>query len=207
MPGLPRDLASHQIEDGHLPSILVIKSKNYGGCLFAFSVRIKIPRKDRLIDSIENRVRRLEDERAIQRVICNYCFAVDNKRQELWADVFTEDAVLMFKAEPGIIPADSAIGKMIERPIIGRRQLAEWLARLPQFPGPPMKHAAVNTIITLRGDEATADSNLVHFMDREGTPVLLSTGRNGDKFRRCADGQWRIAERIAHMDSMRQGPS
>ncbi len=156
------------------------------------------------MDSIENRVRRLEDERAIQRLIYNYGFAVDNKRQELWVDIFTEDAVLVFKPEPGIIPADSAIGKMIERPITGRKQLAEWLAKLPQFPGPPMKHATVNTIITLHGDEAAADTNLIHFMDRGGTPVLLSTGRYMDKFRRCADGQWRIAERIAHMDSMRQ---
>jgi hypothetical protein len=70
-----------------------------------------------------------------------------------------------------------------------------------------MKHATVNTIITLHGEEATADTNLVHFMDREGIPVLLSAGRYMDKFRRCADGQWRIAERIAHMDSMRKEPS
>jgi ketosteroid isomerase-like protein len=159
------------------------------------------------MDSIENRVRCLEDERAIQKLIYTYCFAVDNKRQELWVDIFTEDAVLMFKPQPGILPADSAIGKAIARPIIGRKQLAEWFEKLPQSPDPPTKHVTVNTIITLHGDEATAYTNLIHFMDRGGSPVLLSTGRYNDTFRRCSDGQWRVAERIAHMDSMRQEPA
>ena len=155
------------------------------------------------MDSIDKRLKHLEDERAIQQVIHNYGFTTDHLYIESWLDNFTDDAVLIFKATPDILSRLPFISKLIEKPITGREQLAEFVSNMAKTALPTSKHVTANTIISIQGDEAAAHSNLVHFIDQKGIPELVSTGRYVDKFRRCADGRWRIGERIAHMDSIK----
>ena len=150
------------------------------------------------MEPIEKRVQRLEDERAIQEVIFNFSWGTDRNRRELFLDVFTEDGVLHFKPGPGVpqgsLPAD---------PIVGRDQLIDFYERRRRGQDPWPKHVNVNAIIRMDGDSAEAESVIVFFLERNAVAELVSTGRYLDKFRRCADGKWRIAERIGHVDTLK----
>jgi ketosteroid isomerase-like protein len=151
-----------------------------------------------MAESLEQRVGRLEDQRAIQEVIYNFSWGTDRNHRELFLDVFTEDGILHFKPGPGV-PG----GSLPSDPIIGHHQLAAFYDRRQRGQDPWPKHVNVNAVIKVEGDEATAESAIIFFLERGAVPELVSTGRYLDKFRRCADGKWRIAHRIGHVDSLK----
>jgi len=150
------------------------------------------------METLEVRVRRLEDQRAIQDVIYNFSWGTDRNRRETFLDVFTDDALLHFKPGPGVPQ-----GSLPPEPIIGREQLIAFYERRQRGQDPWPKHVNVNAIIKVDGDEATAESAIIFFLERAGVAELVSTGRYLDKFRRCADGKWRIYERIGHVDTLK----
>jgi len=90
----------------------------------------------------------------------------------------------------------------MREPIKGRAALERFFDNRPGRDISP-KHATVNSMIAVDGDRASAESYIVFFLEHDGVPELVSTGRYFDKFKRCPDGKWRIAERIAHMDTLK----
>ncbi len=149
------------------------------------------------MEPIEKRVQRLEDERAIEQVLYSYCWGTDRKRKEMWLDVWAEDAVLETRPAPGASP-----GGQPTKPVVGRAALEKFYDNRPGRDISP-KHVTVNSLIDVDGDQASAESVIVFFLEREGVPELVSTGRYMDKLKRCADGKWRIAERVAQMDTLK----
>jgi ketosteroid isomerase-like protein len=148
-------------------------------------------------ESLEKRVQRLEDERAIQDVIYSYAWGTDQKRKGQWLDIWAEDAVLNFGPAPG-----TTLGTAMREPVVGRAALERFYDNRPGRDISP-KHVTVNSLISVDGDGASAESYIVFFLEREGVPELVSTGRYIDKLKRCADGKWRIRERLAHMDTLK----
>ncbi len=146
---------------------------------------------------LESRLQRVEDERAIVQNIYTYCVALDRHRHEEWLDCFTEDAVLSY--EPSAKVAELRRKVRLE----GRQQLSDFFAATAELVRASPKHVTVNSIVKVSGDEATAESVIVLFIDAGGSPELVSTGRYLDRLRRCADGRWRFSERIGHMDTMK----
>ena len=151
-----------------------------------------------MTESLEERVQRLEDQRAIQEVIYSFSWGTDQNRREMFLDVFTEDGILHFKPSLGLQK-----NSLPSEPIIGRDQLIAFYERRQRGQDPWPKHVNVNAIIRVDGDEATAESVIIFFLERGAVPELVSTGRYLDKLRRCADGKWRIAHRIGDVDSLK----
>ena len=149
------------------------------------------------MESLEKRVQRLEDERAIQQVLYSYCWGTDRKRKEMWLDIWADDAVLDFRPAPG-----AALGAQMTKPVVGRAALETFYDNRPGRDISP-KHVTVNSLIDVDGDRASAESVIVFFLERDGVPELVSTGRYTDKLKRCADGKWRISERVAQMDTLK----
>ncbi len=147
---------------------------------------------------LEERLQRVEDEHAIVQNIYTYCASLDQRRQAEWLDCFTEDAVLSF--EPSAKVAEVRGRVRLE----GRQQLSDFfVATEERARASSPKHVTVNSIVRVSGDEASAESTIVLFIDAGGVPELVSTGRYRDRLRRCADGRWRFCERIGYMDTLR----
>jgi hypothetical protein len=63
----------------------------------------------------------------------------------------------------------------------------------------------VEPVIAIEGDTAHSDSYFAVVMEHEQAPLLRVFGRYRDRLVREADGEWRFAERIAEIESMRAG--
>jgi 3-phenylpropionate/cinnamic acid dioxygenase small subunit len=143
------------------------------------------------VPSIEDRLRRLEDERAILDRIHAFAQTIDNKELEAWLDGFTEDARWAWRASAGSEPVFE---------VRGRAGLTEWIAdHQRRFPPGEEHHVVTNPrVVSIDGDTARAESWYV-VVRSEGDPELgvRSAGRYHDRLVRGADGSWRIAERDA----------
>ena len=141
--------------------------------------------------SIEERLRRLEDERAITDRIHAFAQTIDNKEFDAWLDGFTEDGRWSWRESRTAEPVFEAVG---------RQQLSAWLdAHRERFPPGEEHHVVTNArVISVDGDEARAESWYV-VVRSEGDPKLgvRSAGRYHDRLVRSSDGVWRIASRDA----------
>lgn len=118
------------------------------------------------------------DERAVARVLAEYCHLVDDGDVEALLDRFTDDAAFVFGGQE----------------TVGRAALTTYFAAtaLPQHRG---KHLTCNVVIDVDGDHATAASD---FMFLKKTSDGLSprlTGRYNDELRRT-NGGWQISRRV-----------
>ena len=70
-------------------------------------------------------------------------------------------------------------------------------------------HAVHNQTLDIAGDEATGETYCVanHLLEREGQPRKLDWGiRYQDRYRRGADGAWRLARRELIVDWEQESP-
>jgi hypothetical protein len=68
------------------------------------------------------------------------------------------------------------------------------------------KHLALLPLIEVDGERATAITYEMQFDAENGLPVFRDLGRYRDTFVKCADGRWRIKERVAEIEAMRMMP-
>jgi ketosteroid isomerase-like protein len=138
------------------------------------------------VPTIEERLQRLEDERAIVDVLHAYGHSLDYGQRDLWADCWTESAVLHW---PGV-------------DFDGRAAIVQAFDDHSHAPDRFHKHMLVEPRVQLDGDMATVDSYFMRLDTGDDGPVLRSFGRYRDRMRRCDDGHWRFAERLCERESV-----
>jgi ketosteroid isomerase-like protein len=119
-----------------------------------------------------------EDERAIGRVLYDYCDFVDANRPDDVVALFTPDAVF-----------DFGFGRTFTGPA-ELRQLFGGLGRYSAT-----SHHLTNVVIDVAGDRAGARSRVlaVHLMADDGAPLVLG-GRYEDELARVGE-RWALARR------------
>jgi ketosteroid isomerase-like protein len=142
-------------------------------------------------ETLEERVRRLEDRERIQELCATYCFLVDDGRfDELTDTCFTEDAGCDFRSP------DGAMGPVVSRGIAEVRQF--FTVVVPALLR-DMSHTVHNHRIRLEGDTASGECyfELTAVTQAQGEAVV-GAGRYFDRYRRTDSG-WRFAERNAQI--------
>jgi ketosteroid isomerase-like protein len=141
------------------------------------------------LPSVEERLQRLEDERAIVDTLYSYGHALDYGLREVWTNCWTERAVLHW---PGVS-------------FDGRAAIVQAFDDHTHAPDRFHKHVLVEPRVSLSGDTAVVDSYFARLDAGDDGPVLRSFGRYRDRVVRCDDGRWRIAERLTERESVIRG--
>jgi 3-phenylpropionate/cinnamic acid dioxygenase small subunit len=149
--------------------------------------------QETLSPELAARVLALEDESAITRTLCRYSHAIDYGLEEEWADCFTDDAVFEVRLRDGQL-------------FVQREGKAELLAFARGHTRPPAayhKHFVGVPVVTVNGDEATADSYFARFdmTDDKSATYIKAMGRYRDQLVRGADGVWRIRKRFTEIQN------
>ncbi|WP_153505139.1 nuclear transport factor 2 family protein [Cumulibacter manganitolerans] len=128
-------------------------------------------------DTLESRVRRLEDLHDLQQLRARYCQLLDDGRWAELAELFTEDGAF--------------VGLSTAR---GRADLVEFFSGLAAGGLTAWWHFSANETIDLDGDAATGATWLYQPCVVDGE-AHVAAGRYTDRMVRCADGRWRFTER------------
>ncbi len=135
------------------------------------------------VTALAARVRRLEDELAVHRLITRYGFAADAGDGEAAAGVFTADGV--YDVDVGLMRGRAAVAAMIAGP---RHQ--ELVGHCAHQIGP--------AVVEVDGDRARATGySRVYLATRAGTHVYRVSVNRWELERR--DGEWLIARRTTRI--------
>ena len=144
-----------------------------------------------MTETIEARLARLEDLEAIRRLLLDYRRHLDGKDFRAYADLFAAEGE--FIAGPGgeiRATGPQAIFELVD----GMR------GTLLTDAGGDDVHVAVNEVIELDGDRASATSTWVYLIRGEGdVPEVSKIGHYEDRLTR-EDGCWKFLQRTAPMD-------
>jgi ketosteroid isomerase-like protein len=143
------------------------------------------------VATIEQRLRLLEDERDIMRVLNAYCFAVDHgDTAEAFLELFTEDGVWWSSSDGRWM--DSSGDRYT-----GHDELRVFWQGNSQNgkPGSYVKHMLGPSRVVIDGDHADVETYLTVLVEDERGPVVWMLGRYIDEIVRSADGEWRISTR------------
>ncbi|MBM3678913.1 MAG: nuclear transport factor 2 family protein [Actinobacteria bacterium] len=135
---------------------------------------------------LDARLGRLEDERAILDTLYAYGHSIDYGERNVWLDCFTPSAILRWP----------------HATLTGHDEIGVAFDEHSHAPQAFHKHFLVEPRIRVEGDCATADSYFTRIDDGPSGPFLRSFGRYRDVLVRCADGRWRIQERLAERESL-----
>jgi hypothetical protein len=145
------------------------------------------------LEALEERLRLLEDERAILRLIGRYGFNADACRDGAFLDLWADDGVM-----------DVAFGDPPDRTELrwaGKDELGAFISdperhQRPGFYGRSLHIDTLNTVVHVSGDHAVVNGySLVLRASRQSPkPVLISAGANEWTLRRDGD-EWLILER------------
>jgi len=128
----------------------------------------------------------LEEKDAIREQMARYCFHFDNGEFDAWLDLFT---------------ADGTFDLGTRGRFAGRESLQTFLKSLPLAGGVPMmKHCVFNSVVTVNGERAAAQSYVVVIRSGEHLAITVA-GRYEDGLVKTATG-WRFQERKVHFDLM-----
>lgn len=133
----------------------------------------------------------LDPRQAMQEVIHRYCWAFDERRADLLAECFTEDAT--WEAS---VMAETRVG-----PFVGHAQVQEWLGRFWAHQRDQRRHLILNFVVEEQDDEGgTALAYLLLAGSSDAQSRLETTGFYRLRYRRDAAG-WRILSMQAGFDS------
>ena len=136
-------------------------------------------------------VRSIPDELDVQRVLCDYAWACDNKDWDLLHSVFTTDAQLDYSSTRG--------------PAGGREEVVGWLQRsLSQVP--VIQHVVSNFQIDVSGDLATGRAMFLTSARIPGMEEMLVTGGYYDLAFRREPGGWKIERLVEDNRWMNPAP-
>jgi hypothetical protein len=148
-------------------------------------------------ESLEARLRVLEDERAITRTLYQYGHSLDYGDETAYIDCFTDDGVFEVRRR----------GKGDVRRVVGRSDRETFVAQHSRAPEAWHKHMVLQPMIEVDGDKARCVSYAVVLLDYEDRPAIKDFARYKDRLRRCEDGKWRFEERVAEAESTLGVPS
>jgi uncharacterized protein (TIGR02246 family) len=137
------------------------------------------------VAALERRLRTVEDQLAIQRVLIEYSARQDAKDYAGYAALFARDG-------------EWVNGKNVYK---GREAILKMLVDLYGTPPPGYVnaesfHISSNAQVDVQGDRATARSrHLLVMRGPKGEPTPMLAGRYEDEFIR-EDGQWKILRRV-----------
>jgi uncharacterized protein (TIGR02246 family) len=140
---------------------------------------------------IESRLRAIEDERAIERRLMAYVYALDDRDYDALLECFTEDGV-WHTDSAGAIGGRAAIREFIQG------TFAPAMER-----GQRLHHVTGGHRIMVHGDQAEADSYLVTMVELPDGPAAANFGRYHSRLVRCTDGAWRFTFRETRLDARR----
>jgi len=143
--------------------------------------------------ALEERVSALEDYRAVLETLRNYSRALDLGQESEWLECFTEDARFEVRSPLAGYPPP--------RVWKGRARLEEFVNAHSKPPAAYHKHVYAMADIAVDGESANASGYVLHLVGSESGPVMQAYGRYLDSLARGADGRWRIAERVAEIES------
>ncbi len=134
--------------------------------------------------SIEERLRALEDEREIRDLIITYAQRLDARDHKGYAQLFAQEG--RWSGRMGDATGPEAIEEM----------LVEGFGPTPEnFVNTQNFHLMSNIVIEVDGDRAKAESRLVYFVrTAEAKPTAMLAGRYYDELVR-EDGRWRFSYR------------
>ena len=140
----------------------------------------------------DTRLRRLEDEQAIIRVLNRYAHCIDYGDEDGFVECFTEDAVWS---------ASNVQGGSVLMRHEGHAALKAFALSHTRPPELYHKHLIAEPVVSVDGDTAEATCYFLLLVSAPGgLPAIASFGRYRDVFRRQA-GHWRIATRIAEAEA------
>jgi 3-phenylpropionate/cinnamic acid dioxygenase small subunit len=146
------------------------------------------------MDDLEERLSRLEDERAIMVTLYRYGDALDHGDRDEFLDCFTPDAEYEVRMR-----LDSSNGFTFEGP----EQLGAYFDGHTHAPAAFHKHVTVNPLITIDGSVADARSYFLRVdSPNAGPAVVLAAGRYVDRLERGEDGRWRIRSRCCEVENL-----
>jgi hypothetical protein len=137
--------------------------------------------------STADRLRALEDERAILETLFAYAYAMDYGSEDEFLDCWTDDAILEW---PG------------REPFVGRKMIREAFAGSPHAPAVFNKHVALQPRIRLDGNRATVTSYYARLRPHAEGPQVNSFGLYLDSLVRCPDGRWRFQHRRVQRETL-----
>ena len=143
-----------------------------------------------MLEALQQRIVRLEDERAILDTLHRFGQTFDYRQDQAWAELFTEDGEFL---------CVDHTGKVIIRER-GRAALAKWARDFATGDALLMKHCVIAPVITINGHEAKVESyfsNLVENQDRSRPPHIRFMGRYSDDMVKDEAGRWRFRQRIS----------
>lgn len=135
--------------------------------------------------TLEQRLRLVEDELAVRRVITAYSNAQDAHDYDGYVALFAKNGEWV--SGSNVFRGHEAIKNML---------VDLYGASSPGYVNGESFHISFNADVRVNGDKATATSRHVLFMrGQKGEPVPMLSGRYDDEFVR-EDGQWRILRRL-----------
>jgi ketosteroid isomerase-like protein len=136
--------------------------------------------------TLEERLRSLEDERAILDRLYAYGHSIDYGDRDEWVDCWAEDARLHW-------PSD--------RVFAGRDSIAGAFDAHTHAPAVFHKHLLIEPRVSVDGDTARVSSYFMRMDNGPAGPIARSFGRYRDLLVRCDDGYWRFTERRTELES------
>jgi ketosteroid isomerase-like protein len=136
-------------------------------------------------ESLEARLRRLEDLEAIRQLFVDYGHYLDYGDFEAYGKLFADDGEVLL-GPMGRASGPTAIQALMEKALGGRRGNSF--------------HLISNPIVHLHGDRATSDVMwAVLVRDDNDRPQLPMVGRHKDVLTR-RNGEWKFLRREGHID-------
>ena len=151
-------------------------------------------------DSMERRIRGLEDREMIRELTATYCFMVDDGRYDELVDLhFTDDATCDFRTRTGNLGPFVAQGAEEVRTFF-KVTVANMLR--------DMSHTVHNHRITVEGELASGECYFeLTAVDTASGAQIVGAGRYIDRYRSVED-RWRFEQRnadIFHLVPLAQG--
>jgi uncharacterized protein (TIGR02246 family) len=115
-----------------------------------------------------------DDLEEVRTLLARYCFAIDARDADAWADLFTEDGRFHYS---------------LGEPIVGTDALRQFIAMVSD----DRHHLTMNEIIEVDGNVATVRAYAL--VTKESPPVISAVGHYEDALRRTSVG-WRFASRV-----------
>lgn len=156
-----------------IPIVLVLAS----GCA----------KEDAVLQAMQQRIRQLEDQEQIRRVLIEYAEHLDSRNYAAYAALFARDGV--WTGGFGSFTGPAAIQGMLEQNL-GKPEAG--------FINKRSFHLVTTEVVDVTSDTATARSRYLFVTATpEDRPGLALAGRYVDEFVR-EDGQWKIRGRTSH---------
>lgn len=145
------------------------------------------------LEDLEDRLRRIEDERGVIRVLHSYGHSLDYGDEDGFASCFAKDGALEVRTEHPDFPVSR---------VVGRDALRRFAADHTRAPQLWHKHLVIDPLITVDGDTAHSVAYFAVLLRHNDEAIVRAFGRYDDRLVRVT-GVWCIAERIAEIELLR----